>query len=91
MGLETYRKIPKISPSMYKPLQTADKLPKLLPQKTHRLNRASKYKPLRDLYLEIALKYRVNQSKNGNFLPTIRLAQFILKRKFPSIDKPLQN
>ena len=66
MGLETYRKIPKISPSMYKPLQT-DKLPKLLPQKTHRLNRASKYKPPRDLYLEIALKYRVKQSKNGKF------------------------
>ena len=25
-----------------------------------------------------------------NFLPTIRLAQSILKRKFPSIDEPLQ-
>ena len=25
-----------------------------------------------------------------NFLPTIRLAQLILKRKFPSVDKPLK-
>ena len=25
-----------------------------------------------------------------NFLPTIRLAQLILKRQFPSIDKPLR-
>ena len=25
-----------------------------------------------------------------NFLPTIRLAQSILKRKFPSVDKPLK-
>ena len=25
-----------------------------------------------------------------NLLPTIRLAQSILKRKFPSVDKPVQ-
>ena len=25
-----------------------------------------------------------------NLLPTIRLAQSILKRKFPSVDKPIQ-
>ena len=30
------------------------------------------------------------QSKTKQKLPTIRLAQSILKRKFPSVDKPLQ-
>ena len=39
------------------------------------------YKPLGGLYLEIALKYKVKQSKNGKFPSfTIRLAQSILKR-----------
>ena len=42
------------------------------------------------LYLEIALKYKVKQTKNGKFPPTIRLAQSTLKRKFSSVDKPLQ-
>ena len=42
------------------------------------------------LYLEIALKYTVKQRKTVNFLPTIKLAQWILKRKFRSIDKSLQ-
>ena len=55
--------------------------PKLLPQfiQKHRcnfmneleknppLNRPSKYKPPRDLYLEIALKYKGKQIKNGKF------------------------
>ena len=44
------------------------------------------------LYLEIARKYKVKQSKNGKF-PTIYKASpiiSILKRKFPSVDKPLQ-
>ena len=31
------------------------------------LNRPSKYKPHGCLYLEIALKYKVKQSKNGKF------------------------
>ena len=55
-----YRKIPKISPSMYKPPKTAT-------QKT--LNPPSKYKPPRGLSFEIALKYiyKVKQSKNGKF------------------------
>ena len=45
----------------------------------------------RGLYLEIGLKYNVKQSKNGKFPSTnIRLAQSILKRNFPSIDKPLR-
>ena len=41
---------------------------------------------------KIALKDKVKQSKNGklNLLPTIWLAQSILKRKFPSVDKPLK-
>ena len=53
-ALWKYRKIPKISPSKYEP-------PKLT------LNRPSKYKTPRGLYLEIALKYKVKQSKNGKF------------------------
>ena len=51
-----YRKLPKISPSVYKP-------PKLVTQKTS-VNRPSKY-----IY-----------KPPGAFLPTIRLAQSILKR-----------
>ena len=39
--------------------------------------------------LEISLKYKVKQNKNGKFPTTIRLAQSILKCKFPFIDKPL--
>ena len=48
--------------------------------------------PRGGLYLEIARKYKVKQSKNGKF-PTIYKASpiiSILKRKFPSVDKPLQ-
>ena len=55
-----YRKIPKISPSKYKPPQTRN-------AKNPPLNRPSKYKPPGGLYLEIALKYKVTQSKNGKF------------------------
>ena len=56
-----YRKIPKISPSKYKAPQTRN-------AKNAPLNRPSKYKPPGGLYLEIALKYKVKQSKNGKFL-----------------------
>ena len=55
------------------------KIPKISPSKCK--------PPPGGLYLEIALKYKVKQSK-VNFLPTIRLAQSILKRKFPSVHKP---
>ena len=57
------------------------------------------YKPLQiqapppgggGLYLETALKYKVKQRKTENFLSRIRLAQSILKRKFPSVHKSLQ-
>ena len=77
-----YRKIPKISPSMYKP-------PKLVTQKTLREIALPNISPPGGLYLEIALKYKVKQRKNGKF-STIRLAQSILKSKFPFVDKPLQ-
>ena len=62
--IREYRKIPKISPSMHKPHTRNAKNPSL--------NRPSKYKPPGGLYLEIALKYKVKQSKNRKF-PTIRL------------------
>ena len=39
---------------------------------------------------KIALKYEVKQSKNGKFTSNYKLAQSILKRKFPSSDKPLR-
>ena len=54
------------------------------------LHRPSEYKPLGGLYLEITLKYKVKQSKNGKFPSNYKLAQSILKRKFPSVHKPLQ-
>ena len=50
---------PCIRPSKYKP-------PKLVTEKTL-LNPLSKYKPPGGLYLEIALKYKVKQGKNGKF------------------------
>ena len=69
---------------MYKPPKTSN-------AKNPPLNRPSKYKPPGACTWEIALKYKVKQSKKRvNSLPTIRLAQSILKRKFPSVDKPLR-
>ena len=70
-------------------------LPKRAPQnrnaKNPPLNRSSKYKtPRGGLYLEFALEYKVKQSKNGKFLSHYKLAQSILKRKFPSVNKPLR-
>ena len=59
-----YCKIPKISPSMYKP-------PKLVTVKTLLYITQANINPPppapRGLYLEIALKYKVKQSKNGKF------------------------
>ena len=46
--------------------------------------------PLGGLYLEISLKYKVNQSKNGKFPSNYKLTQSILKRRFPSVHKPLK-
>ena len=87
--MKNYRRIPKISPSMYKPLQI------LAPQNRHAknppLNRPSEYKPPGGLFLEFALEYKVKQSKNGKFPSNYKLAQSILKRKFPSVHKPLPN
>ena len=50
---------------MYKPLQIW--APQTSNTKNPPLNRPSKYKPPGGLYLEIALKYKVKQSKNGKF------------------------
>ena len=46
--------------------------------------------PPEDLYLEFALEYKVKQSKNGKFRFHHKLAQSIVKRKFPSVHKPLR-
>ena len=35
--------------------------------------------------MEFALEYKVKQSKNGKFPSHYKLAQSILKRKFPSV------
>ena len=50
---------------MYKPLQI--QAPQTRNPKNTPLNRSSKFKPPGGLYLEIALKYKVKQSKNGKF------------------------
>ena len=56
-----YRKIPKISPSK-------SEAPQIRNVKNPPLNRPYKYKlPPWDLYLEIARKYKVKQSKNDKF------------------------
>ena len=77
-----YRKIPKISPSMYKPHQI--QAPQTGNTKNPPLNRPSKYNPAGGLYLE---NYSQIQGKTKS---TIRLAQSIVKRKLPSVDKPLR-
>ena len=50
---------------MYKPLQI--QVPQTRNTKNPPSNRLSKYKPPGGLYLEIAHKYKVKQSKNGKF------------------------
>ena len=55
----------KMSPSIYKPLQIW--APQTRNAKKPPLKCPSKYNPPRNLYLEIALKYKVKQSKNGTF------------------------
>ena len=54
-----------MSPSMYKPLQI--QAPQTGNAKNPRLNHPSKYKPPGGLYLKIAFKYKVEQSKNSKF------------------------
>ena len=46
--------------------------------------------PREGLYLEFALEYKEKQSKNDKFPSHYKLAQSILKRKFPYVHKPLQ-
>ena len=46
--------------------------------------------PRGGLYLEIALKYKVKQSKDGKFPSNFKASQSILKRKFPSVGKRLR-
>ena len=53
--LTCYRKIPKISPSMYKPFQ-------IVTQKTLRLIAPPNISPPGGLYMEFALEYKVKQS-----------------------------
>ena len=54
------------------------------------LNRPSKYKPPRGgLALGNCPQIQKKTEKTVNFLPRIRLAQSILKRKFPSVHKGL--
>ena len=57
-----YRKIPKISPSEYKP-------PKFITPKNPPLNRPSKYKPPGVLYLETALKIKIKVTHKLLHLP----------------------
>ena len=60
-------------------------------EKNPSLNRPSKYKPPGGLYLENCPQIlSKTKRKTINLLPTVRLAQSILKRKFPSVDKTLQ-
>ena len=85
--ISDYREIPKISPAKYKPPPPPKK--KNRNAKSPPLNRPSKYKhhpPRGSLYLEIALKYKVKQSKKGKFPFNYK----VLKRKFPSVDTPLR-
>ena len=65
-----YRKIPKISPSMYKPLQM--QAPQTGNAKNPPLNRSSKYKPPGGWYLPSNTQR--NKAKMVNLLPSIREA-----------------
>ena len=78
-----YCKIPKISPSLYKP-------PQLVTKKTLHEVTPPNISPPGACTCKIALKYKVKQSKNGKFPSNYKLAQSILKRNLPSVHKPLQ-
>ena len=76
---------------MYKPLQiNAPPPPNLVTPKNLRYIASPNISPLGACTWEIALKYKVKQSKNDKFTSNYKLAQSILKRKFPSVHKPLQ-
>ena len=72
-----------MSPSKYKPLKTVMQktLCKIAPPNISRPG---------GLYMKFALEYKVKQSKNGTFPYLYKLAQSILRRKFPSVPKPLK-
>ena len=57
-----YLKIPKISPSIYKP-------PRIVKQKTLRSIAPRNLSPPGGLYLEFAVEYKGKQSKNGKHKP----------------------
>ena len=83
-----YRKIPKISPSIYRPLQIW--APQTRNAKNPPLNRPSKFKPPGGLYLEIALKYKIKQGKNSKFPSNYKATPINFETQFPSADNPLQ-
>ena len=78
-----YRKIPKISPSMYKPA-------KLVTQKTLCEIAPPNISPPGTCTWKIALKYKVKRRKNGKFPSNYKLARSTLKRKLPSVHQPLR-
>ena len=71
------------NPSKYKP-------PKPVTQKNFPLNPPSKYKPPGRLYLENSPQIQSKTKQKRQIYFQIRLAQSILKRKFPSEYKPLK-
>ena len=90
-----YRKIPKISPSKYKP-------PKPVTQKTLRLIPPPNISSPGACTWKIALRYKVKQSKNGKIFSNYKASpidfemQISLRRKAPpnispSKNKPLKN
>ena len=88
--LVNYRKISKISPSMYKP-------PKLVTQKTLRQIAPPNISPPGGLYSEIVLKYKVKQRKNGKFPSIYRASpidfetQISPRRQAPPNIRPSKN
>ena len=75
---------------MYKPLQIYASQTRNA--KNAPFNRPSEYKPPVGLYLEIAPKYKVKQSKNGKFPSNHKASpiDFETQISLGSIDKPLQ-
>ena len=70
---------------MYKPLQLQ------APQTGNAKNPPLNLPSPRELVLgKLPSNTNHNKAKTVNLLPTIWLAQSILKHKFPSVDKPLQ-
>ena len=76
-----YRKIPKVSPSKYKP-------PNPVMQKTVHQIAPPNISPVACTWKPSNITK--NEAKTVNLLPTMRLTQSMLKCKFPSVDKPLR-